>query len=59
MIKRTSVRRPVRTAPRQGRNDPCRCGSGRKYKKCHLAVDERVEHEIVGDFDPLPQTSET
>jgi tetratricopeptide (TPR) repeat protein len=23
-----------------GRNDPCHCGSGKKYKKCHLAVDE-------------------
>jgi len=22
-------------APRPGRNDPCPCGSGRKYKKCH------------------------
>lgn len=21
--------------PRPGRNDPCPCGSGRKYKKCH------------------------
>lgn len=20
-----------------GRNDPCPCGSGRKYKNCHLA----------------------
>lgn len=24
-----------------GRNDPCRCGSGKKYKRCHLAADER------------------
>jgi tetratricopeptide (TPR) repeat protein len=23
-----------------GRNDACPCGSGKKYKKCHLAVDE-------------------
>ena len=23
-----------------GRNDPCVCGSGKKYKKCHLADDE-------------------
>jgi hypothetical protein len=27
-------------APKVGRNDPCPCGSGRKYKKCHLAIDE-------------------
>lgn len=24
----------VRTAPKTGRNDPCPCGSGKKYKKC-------------------------
>jgi hypothetical protein len=22
-----------------GRNDPCPCGSGKKYKRCHLAID--------------------
>lgn len=26
---------------RPGRNDPCWCGSGQKYKKCHLDTDER------------------
>jgi len=25
---------PVRVAPKLGRNDPCSCGSGRKYKVC-------------------------
>jgi hypothetical protein len=25
-----------------GRNDPCRCGSGRKYKLCCLAADEAI-----------------
>ena len=24
-----------RTEAKQGRNDPCACGSGKKYKKCH------------------------
>ena len=33
----------VRTAPRVGRNDPCYCGSGKKYKKCHMLIDEGVE----------------
>jgi hypothetical protein len=23
-----------------GRNDPCHCGSGQKYKKCHQAEDD-------------------
>jgi preprotein translocase subunit SecA len=27
-------RRPVRAGSKVGRNDPCPCGSGRKYKKC-------------------------
>jgi uncharacterized protein len=26
-----------RTVPKVGRNDPCPCGSGRKYKQCHGA----------------------
>ena len=31
---------PIRNvAPRIGRNDPCWCGSGKKYKKCHLGKD--------------------
>lgn len=25
-----------------GRNDPCWCGSGKKYKKCHEAIDEKI-----------------
>jgi preprotein translocase subunit SecA len=29
--------RPMRAVPEVGRNDPCPCGSGRKYKKCHGA----------------------
>jgi SEC-C motif-containing protein len=27
----------VREGPKVGRNDPCPCGSGKKYKKCHGA----------------------
>ncbi|MCI0331471.1 MAG: preprotein translocase subunit SecA [candidate division Zixibacteria bacterium] len=30
--------KPVRVDPKIGRNDPCPCGSGKKYKKCHGAV---------------------
>lgn len=26
---------PVTTGPKIGRNDPCPCGSGKKYKQCH------------------------
>ena len=31
----TKKEEPVRRAPEPGRNDPCPCGSGKKYKKCH------------------------
>ena len=27
-----------------GRNDACWCGSGRKYKACHMRMDERIAH---------------
>jgi hypothetical protein len=30
------------------RNDPCPCGSGKKYKKCHLPSDEQAERELRG-----------
>jgi len=26
---------PVKVGPKVGRNDPCPCGSGKKYKNCH------------------------
>jgi len=29
----------VREGPKVGRNDPCPCGSGKKYKKCHGAAE--------------------
>ena len=32
------VKTVVRSEPKVGRNDPCPCGSGKKYKKCHGAV---------------------
>jgi preprotein translocase subunit SecA len=31
------AREPVRAGPKIGRNDPCYCGSGKKFKKCHGA----------------------
>ena len=30
--------KPVKAAAKIGRNDPCPCGSGKKYKKCHGAA---------------------
>lgn len=36
----------VREGPKIGRNDPCHCGSGKKYKKCHLEEDEAEERKL-------------
>ena len=36
-IDRPPKRAPLRAAQTPGRNDPCFCGSGRKYKRCHGA----------------------
>lgn len=30
------------TTPRPGRNEPCHCGSGRKYKHCCLEKDDAL-----------------
>jgi len=32
-----------------GRNDPCHCGSGKKYKKCYLPRDEAARPRVVAD----------
>ena len=34
-----TVRRPI---PKLGRNDPCHCGSGKKYKRCCYAKDQEL-----------------
>jgi preprotein translocase subunit SecA len=35
--ERQPIQRVVRGSAKVGRNDPCPCGSGKKYKKCHGA----------------------
>ena len=37
-----------------GRNDPCWCGSGKKYKKCHEAFDTKYEQFRQKGF-PVPE----
>ena len=35
------------------RNDPCWCGSGKKYKRCHMDFDEKIrEYELKGFLVP-------
>ena len=50
----TAVRRPVQLAgPKVGRNDPCPCGSGKKYKHCHgqlsLSDGRRAAVAVAGE----------
>lgn len=40
-----------------GRNDPCPCGSGKKYKNCHLSQDK--EQSIKEDSEPELQSVPT
>ena len=35
-IDREYKREPLKVGPKIGRNEPCPCGSGKKYKKCHM-----------------------
>lgn len=50
-----------------GRNDPCLCGSGRKYKKCCLGktemhtdqlIDEELERVLLGIYDQTKERSD-
>jgi preprotein translocase subunit SecA len=39
------ARKPAQAGPKIGRNDPCPCGSGKKFKQCHGAILEEEEPE--------------
>lgn len=52
------------------RNDPCWCGSGRKYKKCHMAFDGKIrlfseqghivpEHEMIKSPEQIAAIKES
>lgn len=36
-----------------GRNDPCYCGSGKKYKQCHMRADQEAEQERRAQADAV------
>ncbi|MGA1795089.1 MAG: SEC-C metal-binding domain-containing protein [bacterium] len=46
-------RNPPHSAIHLGRNEPCWCGSGKKYKKCHYASDQKYFARI---FAPTCKT---
>ena len=48
---------PVAPAVKPGRNDPCWCGSGNKYKKCHLAADEEAQRKGPDQSHPPGDTA--
>ena len=37
-----------------GRNDPCWCGSGKKYKKCHIDFDRKIHDFAAAGADVPP-----
>ena len=39
---RVSINGKAPIRPKLGRNEPCWCGSGKKYKRCHLEEDVRA-----------------
>jgi len=46
-------RKSKHSSKKIGRNDPCLCGSGKKYKNCCLAKDEANRGD-VGASGPFP-----
>ena len=57
-------------AMKSGRNDPCWCGSGRKYKTCHAAFDDRLtkmatrgckipSHKIIKTLEQVAKIKES
>lgn len=43
----------MKSMEKLGRNDSCWCGSGKKYKSCHMALDEKIHHyELEGHIVP-------
>jgi uncharacterized protein YecA (UPF0149 family) len=41
LLGRLFHRRPPEGAANLGRNEPCWCGSDKKYKKCHYESDKK------------------
>ena len=57
---------PAALGPKAGRNDPCPCGSGKKFKKCCLRADATPIEESVERLlkrqptpAPIPQQAQT
>lgn len=53
------ARKPARSEKRPGRNDPCWCGSGKKYKHCHLREDMTTAHSTRAKAAAQPDGTAT
>lgn len=40
--EQSRMAKPSRSGPKVGRNDPCPCGSGKKFKNCHLGRESEL-----------------
>jgi hypothetical protein len=60
--KMLTTKTPTTTVGRPGRNEPCPCGSGRKYKQCCLEKDEAKDRAAYAKAaaeapEPSPEAS--
>jgi len=46
----------MRDESKVGRNDPCPCGSGKKYKKCHGAKEGDEAIGVTADKPKVPKS---
>jgi preprotein translocase subunit SecA len=53
------ARKPVRREKRPGRNDPCWCGSGKKYKHCHMRQDAAAPQPAKAEAASQPAGKRT
>ena len=41
------IEQQPKECPKLGRNDPCWCGSGKKYKRCHMEADAKRRSRML------------
>ena len=44
---------PMKRTEKIGRNDPCWCGSGKKYKNCHMEEDQKKVRSVMASSMPI------
>ena len=46
LFKKILAKNKPQFIPNLGRNDLCWCGSGKKYKRCHMEIDEKKRSKV-------------